>query len=79
MGRLDISDNQALRHQSEILAKAEGQLAEGVRVNRENIEEMQVSLPKFDLLPRKEPKTRLHVRVDLVLQFRLKKNLHFEA
>eukprot|EP00752_Nemacystus_decipiens_P003183 g2945.t1 len=33
--------SKALRQQSEVLAKAEGQLAEGVRVNRENIEEMQ--------------------------------------
>lgn len=38
---------QALRQQSEVLAKAEGQLAEGVRVNRENIEEMQASLGEY--------------------------------
>ncbi|CAM9779867.1 unnamed protein product [Pylaiella littoralis] len=36
-----------LRQQSEVLAKAEGQLAEGVRVNRENIEEMQASLTQY--------------------------------
>ncbi|CAM9160054.1 unnamed protein product [Ectocarpus sp. 4 AP-2014] len=40
--------SKALRQQSEVLAKAEGQLAEGIRVNRENIEEMQVKLAKND-------------------------------
>ncbi|CAM9383902.1 unnamed protein product, partial [Scytosiphon promiscuus] len=40
--------SKTLRQQSEALAKAEGQLAEGVRVNRENIEEMQVKLSKND-------------------------------
>lgn len=42
---------QALRQQSEVLAKAEGQLAEGVRVNRENIEEMQASTPGLQYEP----------------------------
>eukprot|EP00904_Undaria_pinnatifida_P004229 jgi/Undpi1/13807/HiC_scaffold_9.g03458.m1 len=35
--------SKALRQQSETIAKAEEQLAEGVRINRENIEEMQAS------------------------------------
>lgn len=34
---------QSLRQQGEVIAKAEVQLAEGVRLNRENIEEMQAS------------------------------------
>lgn len=55
--RLDISGFQALRHQSEVLAKAEGQLAEGVRVNRENIEEMQAS-PRN--VPPNSKKKQLH-------------------
>ncbi|CAM9588789.1 unnamed protein product [Laminaria digitata] len=38
--------SKALRQQSEAIAKAEGQLAEGVRINRENIEEMQASHTK---------------------------------
>lgn len=47
-------DNQALRQQSEVLAKAEGQLAEGVRVNRENIEEMQASEYSWTMHPEKQ-------------------------
>lgn len=48
-----LANPQALRQQGEVLAKAEGQLAEGIRVNRENIEEMQVSPQRLEL-PRSE-------------------------